>query len=653
MRMGRRWAGARRLSARGVVVTVGLVAAGLGAAPSAGVAATGVWGTPSDITGAPGGVGSLSSISCVAVADCTAVGSDGNGQPFYVSESGGVWGPPSEITGTAWGSSLNSVSCVGAGECTAVGPTGNGQPFYVHETGGAWSPAVLITGTPGGRGDLYGVSCVDASDCTAVGYDGNGQPLYVSESGGIWGPPTEIAGAPGGGGILSSVSCADAGDCTAVGHDGNGQPSYVTESGGAWGTPTEITGPAGIPDLYGVSCADASDCSAVGMDGSYKPFYVSESGGVWGPPAEVAGAPGGSGQLDGVSCVGVGDCTAVGYGAGQPFYVSESGGVWGPWTLITGAPDESGILSSVSCVGTEDGGCTAVGRGGPSQPLYVSETMTPSLAATSLSTVLDGGGRQSSTQLVVAPGTGVRAQAALSGTNTASAAGAVTYSVYSDPGCSIPAAPPETIAVTDGAIPASAPVDLAEGTYWWVTSYSGDLADGASQSVCGSQRAIVLSPSKFGADVATNLDVQPGAIVQASTEFEINVTVTNYGLELATNMVAGLLVPRALSVVEADGATERGGLWAWHPGTFRAGQTITYHVWVTPSPNVARTATIDAGALSLGTRDPAFRNNFVADQLTFAPVNSGRELGVRRVRFSDRQLRSRLRAAGHAPHQRH
>jgi hypothetical protein len=119
------------------------------------------------------------------------------------------------------------------------------------------------------------------------------------------------------------------------------------------------------------------------------------------------------------------------------------------------------------------------------------ETVTGTAATpqpTSLSTLLAGGG-QSGASISVPTGTAVSDTATLSGTNAATATGTVTYSVYSDSGCTTLApgggGSPETI-TTPGALPPSAMVTLsASGTYFWGVSYSGDSSNQSSMSTCG------------------------------------------------------------------------------------------------------------------------------------------------------------------------
>jgi hypothetical protein len=363
---------------------------------------------------------------------------------------------------------------------------------------------------------------------------------------------------------------------------------------------------------------------------------VSESGGVWSLVTPITGTPDGTGILNGVSCVSSGECTAVGRaGNSQPMYVTE--------LPSSATPPTSTVPTSTLPTSTSPASTAPTSTGSPST--QSASTAPRSLLATSIGAILSGGGRRSSSRLVVASGTRLQDQATLFGGNVASAGGTVTYSVYSNPGCSIAVAPAVTELVSAGVAPASPLTALREGTFRWVATYSGDDANEPSRTACGSPTVVVLSPRTFGADVAVSLEIEQSRAIVPGREFEITVTVTNYGPRRATNIVAGLRLPDDLSVSARDRATQRGDLLIWHPGSFAAGHATTYRLWVTPSASGTTVAKIDAGALSSGERDTAPQNNFVADQLTITRAAGTHRLGARRVPFSDRQLRSALSAA--------
>jgi hypothetical protein len=122
--------------------------------------------------------------------------------------------------------------------------------------------------------------------------------------------------------------------------------------------------------------------------------------------------------------------------------------------------------------------------------LWVNENVT------GLSTTLSDGA-QSGASVSEPPGTAVTDSSTLTGANASAATGTVTYSVFSDSGCTtvVDAGTTEAI-ITPGTLPPSAPVALmTPGTYYWQASYSGDSANGASVSACGSEEETVLTPT--------------------------------------------------------------------------------------------------------------------------------------------------------------
>jgi hypothetical protein len=105
----------------------------------------GTWGNGTEVPSSAGR-GSFQSVSCTDATDCTAVGAvqhvvsehplRENEAPFYVTESGGTWGTATEIPSSPSGSGqFDGVSCTDATDCTAIGSDGNGQPVYAASTG--------------------------------------------------------------------------------------------------------------------------------------------------------------------------------------------------------------------------------------------------------------------------------------------------------------------------------------------------------------------------------------------------------------------------------------------------------------------------------------------------------------------------------------
>jgi hypothetical protein len=112
------------------------------------------------------------------------------------------------------------------------------------------------------------------------------------------------------------------------------------------------------------------------------------------------------------------------------------------------------------------------------------------LAPTSTSTSQSGSGL-SGTTITVPSGTPVTDTATIAGSLAATSTGTVSYGLYEDSKCTIPAAPASPATVSKDVAGASLPVKPAPGTYYWEASYSGDAADAASTSSCGSEVLIV------------------------------------------------------------------------------------------------------------------------------------------------------------------
>lgn len=338
----------------------------------------GIWGRPTEIRGVPGGLGPLNGVSCVAPGECTAVGTDGHSEPFFVRERGGTWRRPTEVPNHRGSAEFYAVSCARAAACTAVGADRRG-PLVASEVRGVWHAPVEI-GLHGKFGLLEGVSCSAAGWCVAIGTDdndGHSFPIYVTQSDGKWGPATAFPHAPFN--RLVAVSCVRVGQCTAAGSNeqGNEQPSVVSETSGSWESAQVLRGaPGQFGRLQGISCATTRDCVTVGFDGKFQLVVATETGGKWGPVIELT-TPEGINQVGGVSCPAAAACTAVGsqQNTFDPLVVSMSHGRWGKPTTFAHTRGGGGQLNAVSCAAASQ--CTAVGFDGDHQPFYISERPRP------------------------------------------------------------------------------------------------------------------------------------------------------------------------------------------------------------------------------------------------------------------------------------
>jgi len=176
----------------------------------------------------------LSGVACstpiAATASCDAVGAD-----FYNSQESAT--VADEWNGTTWSSLnppspskdiseihnlLSSISCTAANECTAVGAykeTSGYVALAERWDAGEWT--VQSTPPLDGAGILNAVSCSSRSACTAVGEILNNadepSPLAESWDGSQW--VVQSVPVPSGGtdAVLRGVACTSPTDCIAVG----------------------------------------------------------------------------------------------------------------------------------------------------------------------------------------------------------------------------------------------------------------------------------------------------------------------------------------------------------------------------------------------------------------------------------------------------
>ena len=75
------------------------------------------------------------------------------------------------------------------------------------------------------------------------------------------------------------------------------------------------------------------------------------------------------------------------------------------------------------------------------------------------------------------------------------AGGTVTFTVYTDPNCSMGARDAGTVTVAGGQVPDSQTLAFpTPGVYFWQATYSGDANDNAATSLCFSEPLLVRSP---------------------------------------------------------------------------------------------------------------------------------------------------------------
>jgi hypothetical protein len=113
-------------------------------------------------------------------------------------------------------------------------------------------------------------------------------------------------------------------------------------------------------------------------------------------------------------------------------------------------------------------------------------------------------------------GSTVHDSATLSGA-TANAGGTVTYTVYTDSGCSQGAQDAGTVTVTNGVVPDSNAITFnSAGDFFWQAVYSGDGNNSGTSSACTSEHLVVQKLSPSIATTLSDSSVPVGATVHDS-----------------------------------------------------------------------------------------------------------------------------------------
>ncbi len=122
----------------------------------------------------PGGQVKFTGISCPSVSACTAVGSQGTGDPAVASWNGSTWSAqrtptPDDVIGRSF---LN-VSCASATSCVLGGSviTRNGDPGNLAEiwNGTSWTINRPLNPTILSANSITGISCSTSTQCVGVG----------------------------------------------------------------------------------------------------------------------------------------------------------------------------------------------------------------------------------------------------------------------------------------------------------------------------------------------------------------------------------------------------------------------------------------------------------------------------------------------------
>lgn len=333
-------------------------------------------------------VASLTDVACPSATFCLATGSyDNNGtaQAYSARWNGTNWSIVATATPAgSLGVTLSGLSCVGPANCSAVGEyipaSGADQTLIEHWNGSSWS--IVASPTPAGvqEARLEDVSCPSATFCFAVGYysyttytpNDSNRPFGLRWNGSTWTIVTTGIESGHRLNFLTDVSCVSSTFCFTVGntypYGGASKPWVKGYNGTSW-TTIAAPGFGGAGFLLSVACTSTAACFAVGVDDAVNPEVDVVTLGLvdrWdGASWKISTPPLGGSQssLRSVSCVSATFCMAVGglaNGAEAPLAERWNGAHWSVITAPIPAGATSGNFRGVSCTSTTN--CFAVGR---------------------------------------------------------------------------------------------------------------------------------------------------------------------------------------------------------------------------------------------------------------------------------------------------
>jgi hypothetical protein len=276
-------------------------------------------------------------------------------------------------------------------------------------------------------------------------------------------------------------------------------------------------------------------------------------------------------------------------------------------------PDATLTVDAGPCFANGTGPCSDDGKVNfptplaPGQYTYFSLEAPPNGASVTTGSQNDGittqlsDGTNTGAHLTDAAPTALTDSASLAGPNTSTANGMLTYAVYSDPACTVAAGTPQTVAVTNGSVPTSAPFGASLPTnaiYYVKASYAPGTGDAntATTANCGDETVTFgTPPAKPIPAIVTNLVASSGAsgaalTVPTGTAVHDTVSVTSGGAAQAGRVSyyvysdAGCTQPSSPAVSLGGGASTGGAYPASNTVTLPDG---TYYFQAVYSGNKA------------------------------------------------------------------
>jgi len=328
---------------------------------------------------------------------------------------------------------------------------------------------------------------------------------------------------------------------------------------------------SGGTDGIGVLEEEGSAISGAGSDWqmAYRPFVATATGGSFGAPVELSDITGE--VLGGVDALDVSDDSSTGVyafwedGKAVLDYSPNGGASWaGP--VVSPIPYTAhGVIA-----GTGGGNAEIAYDDNPGtgtqvflQPVNYQELAAAASKSTSPPTTVtvttsQTSGTTTGANISIPAGTvGETDQAILTGAHASTASGTVSYGLYVNSSCTGSAVASSSEVVTAGKPAASAPITMAlsPGTYYWRVAYSGDAANDAVASSCGSE-VLTVTPAATTGGTGTSTSTSITLTITCTGPCTVTVTIT---IPTASAARKGKKKPKPLTLAKGTFTLPKGG----------------------------------------------------------------------------------------------
>jgi hypothetical protein len=317
----------------------------------------------------------------------------------------------------------------------------------------------------------------------------------------------------------------------------------------------------GVLEIEGNGVSGAAPASFYGLD--YRPFIATATGGSFGSPVQLTQLSSAPLDLDVADDSGTGVYAMWSEGGLYVAYSPNGGASWDAPVLVPqpatgeiGNPTIAGVGGGIALVDfTNDPG---TGTQTFLQAVdAIPPTPGPGAAPTTLTTSQTSGTTTGANISIPAGTVGETDHAILTGTHASTASGTVSYGLYGTSVCSGTELATSTTSVAAGSVGASAPITtaLSPGTYYWRAAYSGDAANDAGTSVCGSE-VLTVTPAATIGGTGTSTSTTVTVTITCAGPCTVTLTLT---IPTASSARKGKKKPKPLTLAKGTFTLPKGG----------------------------------------------------------------------------------------------